>query len=179
MYKCWNLPWRKVNPTTYLVCHFAELPLKEEGPGLNSTHPFHIPLNFGFDRKVANNGSITMTKREPKAFHNSSQRRGLVVSLQLNQAEGAGAGPGWLQESLIRQPQRMKDDCPPRPLHLLRLPHPNPLTGFKVLLGGVHLADTLSWGQGWRPAPTSLVDNGPQSLRLSCTLGIKYSFKST
>ena len=103
MYKCWNLPWRKGNPATYLVCHFAELPLKEEGPGLNSTHPFHIPLNFGFDRKVANNGSITMTKREPKAFHNSSQRRGLVVSLQLNQAKGAGAGPGWLQESLIKK----------------------------------------------------------------------------
>ena len=120
-----------------------------------------------------------MTKREPKAFHNSSQRRGLVVSLQLNQAEGAGARPDWLQESLIRQPRRMKDDRPPRALHLLRLPHPNPLMGFKVLLGGVHLAETLSRGQGWRPAPTSLVDNGPQSLRLSCTLGIKYSFRST
>ena len=150
MYKCWNLPWRKGNPATYLVCHFAELPLKEEGPGLNSTHPFHIPLNFGFDRKVANNGNITMTKREPKAFQNSSQR-GLVVSLQLNQVERAGAGPGWLQESLVRQPQRMKDDHPPRPFHLLRLPHPNPLMGLKVLLGGPLSGDAI---RGPRVAPS-------------------------
>lgn len=153
MYKCWNLPRRKGNPATYLVCHFAELLLKEEGPGLNSTHPFHIPLNFGSDRKVANNGSITMTKREPKAFHNSSQRRGLVVSLQLNQAEGAGARPGWLQESLIRQPRRMKDDRPPRALHLLRLPHPNPLMGFKVLLGGSPLSRDAITGPRVAPSP--------------------------
>lgn len=51
--------------------------------------------------------------------------------------------------------------------------------GFKVLLGGINPAEMLSWGQRWRPAPTPLVDNGPQSLSLGCTLGIKYLFKST
>lgn len=51
-YKYWNLPSREGNSATYLVCHFAELPLKEEGPDLNSTHPFHILLNFCFDGKV-------------------------------------------------------------------------------------------------------------------------------
>jgi hypothetical protein len=29
------------------------------------------------------------------------------------------------------------------------------------------------------PSPHPLVDNGLQSLRLGCTLGIKYSFEST
>lgn len=52
----------------------------------------------------------------------------------------------------------------------------NPLMGFKVLLGEINLAEMLSWGQRWRPAPTPLVDNGPQSLSLGCTLGIKYVF---
>lgn len=47
-------PIKKRKLSHYLVCHFAELPLKEKGPGLNSNHPFQIPLNFYFDRKVAN-----------------------------------------------------------------------------------------------------------------------------
>lgn len=53
MYKYWNLPSKEENSATYLVCHFAELLLKEKRPGLNSTHSVPIPLNFCFDRKVA------------------------------------------------------------------------------------------------------------------------------
>lgn len=69
---------RERNPVTYLVCHFAELPLKEEGPGLNSTHPFHIPLNFCFVKAV---NMAAAPRLRAKPFHTCSPSRGLAVQV--------------------------------------------------------------------------------------------------
>lgn len=75
MYKYWNLPSREGNAATYLVCHFAELPLKEEGPGLNPTHPFHIPLNFRFDRKVVTLAAPAWLREHQTVSTTSQSRR--------------------------------------------------------------------------------------------------------
>lgn len=141
--------------------------------------PCPHPSQFIFDRKGANLAAppqLTENETFPQLL--SKQRTRAPVHSFTEQSAEERAAP-VTGGSLIRQPQGRKAGHPPRPFHLLRLLHPNPLMGFKVLRGGVHLVETQSSGQRWRPAPILLVDNGPQSLKLGCTLGIKYSFKTT
>lgn len=99
-YKCWHLPTREGNSATYLVCHFAELPLEEEGLGLNSTHPFPIPLGFCFARQVASLAAPP-APRESNPFSISSHGSGLGATVySLTRQRGAGAGPGYCRKAL-------------------------------------------------------------------------------
>lgn len=72
-------PIKRRKLSHYLVCHFAELPLKEKGPGLNSTHAVHIPLDFGFDRQVANLAAPPQLRENETLSTPTLQSRGLVA----------------------------------------------------------------------------------------------------
>lgn len=90
-------PIKRRKLSHYLVCHFAELPLKEKGPGLNSTHAVHIPLNFCFDRQVANLAAPPQLRENETLSTPPLQSRGLVAIVYslTKQREGLGAGPGF------------------------------------------------------------------------------------
>lgn len=150
MYKHWNLPSREGNPATYLACHFAELPLKKEGPGLNSAHPFHIPLNFCFDRKVANVATSPPRLREEPFLYPPSEQ-GLAVSLPLNQVKRAGAGPGYGRKA--SSTVSGKEGRPSSPFPSAEVTSSQSINGLQSAAGGRPFSRDTIMGPRVAPSP--------------------------